>query len=178
MGKGAIRKKAPSKHSRVARRATSPGIDADKSLKEVKLPDQGLNHRPAILAAHSNAGVSKKMSKRKIMMSSKARKRHEKALDRAEAVVERTLVKVEKSKKGAKIVQSRSKDWKDINKDIPIKSKSIFDVLATQTDAPEAPEVDELDDEMGEVEQTVEPVQGSPARLPTEAAQGADEEIL
>ncbi|RSM05660.1 hypothetical protein CEP52_006133 [Fusarium oligoseptatum] len=93
------KKRGPSIHSRAARRATSPSIDADKSLK-----------RPQ----HS-AGVSKK-SKRKTAMSAKARRRHEKGLEMAEAVIERTRSKVEKSKGRGRSIQLRSKAWEEINR--------------------------------------------------------------
>ncbi|KAL2681262.1 hypothetical protein Neosp_008870 [[Neocosmospora] mangrovei] len=109
------KKRAPSIHSRAARRATSPSIDADKSLKEVKPPPRSAPHRPSVLAAQHSAGVSKK-SKRKTAMSAKARRRHEKGLEMAEAVIERTKSKVEKSKGRGRNIQLRSKAWEEINK--------------------------------------------------------------
>ncbi|KAL8400582.1 hypothetical protein RB594_000832 [Gaeumannomyces avenae] len=109
-------KNAPSKHSRAARRATSPGIDTDKSLKNVKPPAEPVNQRPAVLAAQHGAGVGKKgKSGRKAVPSSRARRRHEKGMDRAEAVMDRTLSKIEKSKGQARTVQGRRKAWDDIN---------------------------------------------------------------
>ncbi|KAL8371822.1 hypothetical protein RB595_001562 [Gaeumannomyces hyphopodioides] len=110
-------KKSPSKHSRAARRATSPSIDTDKSLKNVKPPAESVNQRPAVLAAQHGAGVSKKPKKsgRKAVPSSRARRRHEKGMDRAEAVMDRTLSKIEKSKGQARTVQGRRKAWEDIN---------------------------------------------------------------
>ncbi|EJT74058.1 hypothetical protein GGTG_07907 [Gaeumannomyces tritici R3-111a-1] len=109
-------KNAPSKHSRAARRATSPSIDTDKSLKNVKPPAEPANQRPAVLAAQHGAGVGKKgKSGRKAIPSSRARRRHEKGMDRAEAVMDRTLSKIEKSKGQARTVQSRRKAWDDIN---------------------------------------------------------------
>lgn len=110
-------KKAPSKHSRAARRATSPSIDTDKSLKNVKPPAESINQRPAVLAAQHGAGVDKKKARsgRKAVLSSRARRRHEKGMDRAEAVMDRTLSKIEKSKGQARTVQGRRKAWEDIN---------------------------------------------------------------
>lgn len=115
-------KKAPSAHSRAARRATSPSINTDRSLKEARAPAESVDQRPAILAAHHNSGVSKK-SKRKTVMSRAARQRHERAADMAEAVAERTAVKVQKSKASARVIESRKKTWDEINKDPVIKSK-------------------------------------------------------
>jgi len=103
---------APSKHSRAVRRAASPSINTDKSLKEVKPPSEP---RQAILEAHTGSGV-KKSKGRKAVLSSKARKRQEKGMDRAEAVMDRTEKKIEKSKGRARNVQDRSKAWEDLNK--------------------------------------------------------------
>jgi hypothetical protein len=115
MAKGTISKgkKGPSIHSRAARRATSPGIDTDKSLKNVKPPE---DLRPNVLAAHHSAGVNKK--KRKVVMSHKARKRHEKSMDRAEAVMDRTENKVKKSVGHFKVIKSRNRAWDEINREV------------------------------------------------------------
>jgi hypothetical protein len=108
---------APSAHSREARRATSPGIDTDKSLKNVQPPPESINIRPAVLAAHHGGGVTKK-TKRKSQLSHKARIRQEKNLERAEAVAERTALKVQKSKGQARVIQSRKKTWDELNREI------------------------------------------------------------
>ncbi|KAF7536931.1 hypothetical protein G7Z17_g12952 [Cylindrodendrum hubeiense] len=111
-------KKGPSSRSRAARRATSPGIDLDKSLKDVKPPTSTTSTtRPSVLAVHQSAGVSKKFKGgRKSQMSAKARKRHEKGLEMAEAIIERTHKKVEGSIDRGRSVKQRSKAWEDINK--------------------------------------------------------------
>ncbi|OAQ65360.1 ribosome biogenesis protein Alb1 [Pochonia chlamydosporia 170] len=112
--------KGPSKHSRAARRATSPSIDTDKSLKDIPLPKRNSEStfRPSVLAVHRSAGVSKKSKPvRKSRMTSKMRRRHEKGLEMAEAITERTGLKIEKSIGRAKNVQRRSRNWEDINKD-------------------------------------------------------------
>lgn len=107
---------ATSKHSRAARRATSPGIDTDKSLKNVKPPPSDTaNKKPDILAAHHSSGITKK--KRKVVLSTKARKRQEKSMDRAEAVMDRTSTKVEKSKGSFRVIQSRKKTWDEVNRE-------------------------------------------------------------
>ncbi|KAH8177383.1 alb1 domain-containing protein [Sarocladium implicatum] len=111
------KKQALSKHSRAARRATSLDIDTDKSLKEV-VPPKATKHRPSILAAHQSAGVTKKQKpSRRNNMTAKARKRHERGLEMAEAVIERTSKKKQKSFARSRNIQERAKAWEDINKD-------------------------------------------------------------
>lgn len=107
----------PSIHSRAARRETSPSIDTDKSLKFVTPPEDPAARRPPVLAAHHNGGVSKP-SKRKQNLSSKARRRQAKSMDRAEAIMDRTAKKVEKSKGQAKVIYSRRKTWEEVNTEV------------------------------------------------------------
>jgi hypothetical protein len=72
-----------------------------------------------VLAAHHSGGVTKKAkSGRKAVLSSKARRRQEKSLGRAEAVMERTALKVQKSKGHAKVINSRKKTWEEINREV------------------------------------------------------------
>lgn len=67
---------------------------------------------------HRSAGVAKKAKPtRKTHMSAKARRRHEKGLEMAEAVVERTSKKVQRSLGKEKLVKDRSRAWEKINKD-------------------------------------------------------------
>lgn len=103
-----------SKHSRAARRATSPSINVDKSVKELK-PSRDPILRPSVLAARESSGVSKKKSQGR-KMSARARRRHERGMQMAEAVLERTSVKVERSKGRGRAVQDRAKAWDLINK--------------------------------------------------------------
>ncbi|KAK3398994.1 Alb1-domain-containing protein [Sordaria brevicollis] len=117
MAKGTIGRsnkgQALRKHSRAARRATSPGIDLDKSLKGIKPPQESVNLRPTVLAAHHNSGITKKTKKKQL--SSKARKRQEKSMDRAEAIMDRTSTKVAKSKGKAAVIESRKRTWDEVN---------------------------------------------------------------
>lgn len=90
----------------------------DKSVKELPLARNPIV-RPSVLAARESAGVSKKKSQArgsKGKMSAKARRRHERGMQMAEAVLERTSVKVEKSKGRGRSVQDRAKAWDLINK--------------------------------------------------------------
>ncbi|KAI0197059.1 Alb1-domain-containing protein [Xylaria flabelliformis] len=156
MAKGTIakKKKAPSLHSRAARRATSPGIDTDKSLKNVQPPaNDSVDHRPSILAIHHGAGVSKKQKKGRAM-SSRARKRQEKAQDRAAAVMERTEKKAALSKDSSRTIQTRRKVWDEINQDISSKSSNKTRTAPPKPtashDEDDGTEESELDEEMGE----------------------------
>ncbi|KAL2157205.1 hypothetical protein VTH06DRAFT_6341 [Thermothelomyces fergusii] len=122
MAKGTIAKgkRGPSIHSRAARRATSPSIDTDKSLKNVRPPQESVDRRPAVLAARQAAaggGIKKAKSGRKAVLSSKARRRREQSMSRAEAVMDRTAVKIQKSKGHAKVIHARKKTWDEINKE-------------------------------------------------------------
>ncbi|KAI9649131.1 hypothetical protein NHQ30_001698 [Ciborinia camelliae] len=108
-------KSSTSVRSRAAKRASSPSIDTDKSLKNVKAPAETVYH-PQVLSPHQGAGVSKKKTGRKTQMSSKAKRRQEKGMDRAEAIMDRTSTKIEKSKYRGRNVQERAKNWEALNK--------------------------------------------------------------
>ncbi|RNJ58873.1 hypothetical protein D7B24_003962 [Verticillium nonalfalfae] len=111
------RRAAPSKHSRAARRETDVDIDTDKSLKNVKAPAESVDSRPAVLQAQHGAGITKKnKAGRKAVLSTKARRRAEKGADRAEAIMDRTANKKEKSRGHSKVIQGRAKNWEDVNK--------------------------------------------------------------
>ncbi|KAK4229816.1 Alb1-domain-containing protein [Podospora fimiseda] len=132
-------KKAPSRHSRAARRDMPVDIDTDKSLKEARAPQDSVDNRPAVLAAFRNGGVTKKKSGRKSVLSTKARQRQEKNMDRAEAIRERTQTKVAKSKASAKVIAHRRKPWEEINGDangvVPPKKLSNKQILKMEEDA-------------------------------------------
>ncbi|KAM7201726.1 Alb1 domain containing protein [Naviculisporaceae sp. PSN 640] len=168
MAKGGISKskRGPSIHSRAARRETSPSIDTDKSLKFVTPPEDPAARRPPVLAAHHNGGVTK-ASKRKQNLSSKARRRQEKSMDRAEAVMDRTAKKVEKSKGQAKVIYSRRKTWEEINSEVTetlvgAKPKKKFNKERQAEDEYVRKfYADDGDEEMEEVDD-VEPVKDAP----------------
>ncbi|KAL6879309.1 Alb1 domain-containing protein [Trichoderma novae-zelandiae] len=127
----------PAKRSRAARRATSPSINTDKSLKDVSLPattsaSSSASARPSVLAARHSAGVTKK-SKRGRQLSARGRRRQEKGLEMAEAFVERTSKKLERSLGRARVVQARAKKWDDINKDAEETRSNAFEVLRLAT---------------------------------------------
>ncbi|KAK4193065.1 Alb1-domain-containing protein [Podospora australis] len=132
-------KKGPSKHSRAARRDVPIDINTDKSLKEARAPQQSVDYRPAVLAAHHTGGVTKKKSGRKAVLSAKARKRQEKSMDKAEAIMERTQTKVQKSKASAKVIDVRRKPWEQINDEVygtvPVKKLSKKQQTKAEEDA-------------------------------------------
>ncbi|KAJ4414831.1 hypothetical protein N0V82_007678 [Gnomoniopsis sp. IMI 355080] len=182
--------KAPSLHSRAARRATSPSINTDKSLKDVQPPSESLNQRPAVLGLHQNAGVTKKSKRgRKAVMSTRARARHERGLERAEAIVDRTATKVQKSKYSASRVETRKKAWDEINAaagKVGKKGTNMFAGLENDNKDEgndDWEDVKELDDEMAEANPVV-PVKmdsTSSSATPIVAAPPSvdeDEEIL
>ncbi|KAK1760754.1 Alb1-domain-containing protein [Echria macrotheca] len=165
MAKGGISKprKGASQHSRAARRATSPSIDTDKSLKNVKPPQELDDRRPSVLAVHQASGVSKK-SKRKTAMSSKARKRHERSMDKAEAVMDRTATKVQRSKGSLKVIQARKRTWDEINKDTAevVAKKKRKGPDTTAEDEAVAKFYDDDDEEMVEASSPVRPSDAQP----------------
>ncbi|KAI5461729.1 Alb1-domain-containing protein [Mariannaea sp. PMI_226] len=162
------KKRGPSVHSRAARRATSPSIDTDKSLKDFRPPSRVSAARPSVLAVHSSAGVQKKSSQRgrKSQLSAKARRRHEKGLEMAEAVIERTRSKVEKSMGRGRVVKERSKTWEDINK------KATFALLKDEAD-----EDDEDDAKDGQGWVTDDDMDGAGEKAPGVPAPSAETSV-
>lgn len=67
---------------------------------------------------HHSAGVQKKIGQRKSHMSAKARKRRERGMEMAEAVMERTSIKVKQSLTRARAIDQRRKGWDAINKEV------------------------------------------------------------
>lgn len=101
--------------SRAAKRASSPSIDTDKSLKDAKPPSE--EKTPAVLGIHHGAGITKKSKHgRKTVLSARAKRRQEMSMDRAEAAMDKKSTKIEKSKDRARTIQSRSKTWDEQNR--------------------------------------------------------------
>ncbi|KAK8157422.1 Alb1-domain-containing protein [Phyllosticta citrichinensis] len=114
MAKAAKAKKQDiSKHSRAARRAEEP---VDKSL--VSDASTIKPTRPKVTAsvlASQNAGISKKQKQKH--MTHQQRVRQERALEKADANMDKHERKVEKSKKRGRTVEERRKDWETLNGD-------------------------------------------------------------
>ncbi|KAL5614554.1 hypothetical protein BROUX41_004657 [Berkeleyomyces rouxiae] len=136
MSKGGIKKKdrAPSERSRSARREFSPSLDAGRAVRALSpAAPEKVDSRPSVLAIHHGAGVSKKVKiGRKAVKSSKQRRRHERGVDRAEAIADITANKVTRSIVHNKSVRSRNKTWDEVNKtlgNVKPKSKFGFELL-------------------------------------------------
>lgn len=122
-------------------------------------------------------------------MSSRARKRQNTALERAEAIVDRTALKVAKSKRSASNIEVRKKNWDEINGAVgTVKgaklANNMFGALGGEDDDDEEiEEVDEFDETMEVVQEPV-PAEGSATAkgtavaAPTPPVQDDDEEIL
>jgi hypothetical protein len=173
---------APSLHSRAARRATSPGIDTDKSLKKLKPPTESIDSRPSVLA-HHGGGIKKKAKHgRKAVLSTKARRRRDKAMDMAEAVLDRTATKIERSKGQSKVIKSRKQTWDDINKRLvegQVAKHAGMDVAKDDTEDDDDFE-DVSDDGMDAVEQTsvVETIPVATRSVADEPGDNLEDEIL
>ncbi|KAF2438369.1 hypothetical protein P171DRAFT_526062 [Karstenula rhodostoma CBS 690.94] len=110
-----------STHSRAARRAASPSIDAPTAAKPSNLrttrsstsPD-AKTAKPHILAASTGSGISKRASKSKPLKRAQ-RLRQVEAAERAEENNDKLALKVAKSLGREKKVKERRKGWEDIN---------------------------------------------------------------
>lgn len=113
-------------------------------------------------------------------MSSKARKRHEKNMDRAEAIMDRTANKVQRSKGSYKVIQTRKKTWEEINRDVvgvepPAKKRKKGPDTQVEDDAVAAFYADD-DEEMDEADEIVE--SGAAQAIPVPLAPPSDEEEI
>ncbi len=116
MAKTAKLKSAASKahaanpRSRASKRATSPSINLDKSLKDAPRVED------AVLAPRPNAGISKKKSgKRGNARSTRQKVRQEKGLQRAEAVMDQLEIKKTKAGGREGKRRERRKVWEEVN---------------------------------------------------------------
>ncbi|KAF2398622.1 hypothetical protein EJ06DRAFT_583300 [Trichodelitschia bisporula] len=99
----------PSVHSRAARRAESPSLNTDKSLKTVTPPSS----KPRAPVFNNDSGIKKKKAK---ALKRQQKVRQQKLMERADIVNEQLVAKVQKSIGRFKTVKGRSKDWEDLNK--------------------------------------------------------------
>ncbi|KAK6384534.1 uncharacterized protein PV06_08683 [Exophiala oligosperma] len=96
--------------SRASKRATSPSIDVDKSLREAP---RASSPTP-LLAPRPNSGVTKAKRKQKPLTKGQ-RRRHEKGLARAEVVQAQLSKKVDDAGSRSKKRRDRKKLWDDVN---------------------------------------------------------------
>ncbi|KAF2103878.1 hypothetical protein NA57DRAFT_50740 [Rhizodiscina lignyota] len=110
-----VKKRGVSIHSRAARRATSPSLDLDKSLKEHGASGEPIQPRPDVLRS-LDGGISKK--KRQKPLSRTQKLRHRKGIERADVNAATMEVKMKKSMGRHKTINSRRADWIDLNEKI------------------------------------------------------------
>lgn len=130
--------------SRAAKRATSPSIDTDKSLKE----GPRASDATPMLTAKPYAGITKSKKKQKSMTRGQ-RKRQERGLDRAVVVQDQLVKKFGDVQKRQKKIRERKGLWEDAN------GRSNFDKLANTAFAEEDNDADGgswEDEEMEEVQ--------------------------
>ncbi|MCJ1401009.1 hypothetical protein MMC11_004221 [Xylographa trunciseda] len=150
--------KSQSVHSRAAKRASSPSINLDKSLKDVKPPSTGSASHPSVLSVHHGAGITKRKGKGK-SLSRQQRLRQEKGIERAEAVLDKKEKKVERNAIKGKAVKERSSAWDELN-------GKVHDKKAKPK--PKEEGEDEWEDEEMQVEEEV----GSPAaQIPVQSSE-------
>ncbi|KIV93308.1 hypothetical protein PV10_04532 [Exophiala mesophila] len=113
--------------SRAAKRATSPSINTDKSLKD----GPRASDATPMLSAKPYAGITKAKKKQK-QLTRGQRKRQERGLDRAVVVQDQLVKKVGDAQKRQKKIRERAGLWEDTNGRI-----NPFDKLASNAFAEE-----------------------------------------
>ncbi|KIY03985.1 uncharacterized protein Z520_00677 [Fonsecaea multimorphosa CBS 102226] len=96
--------------SRASKRATSPSIDVDKSIRDAPRASDAT----PILAARPNSGITKAKKKQK-PLSRGQRRRHEKGLARAEMVQDQHARKIEDASQRLKKRRERKGMWEEVN---------------------------------------------------------------
>jgi hypothetical protein len=163
-------------HSRAARRAASPSIDLDKTLRKTTRdstsPSRPSNAKPHALAAQ-NAGIQKKQKKG--TMTRAQRLRHQKGLERAGEILDKRQVKVVKSIGKQENIKNRAQGWEDVNGDGKKKKKK----TKTVDEAEAAEEADKIsgwvdDEDMDDTAAAVqEPAAGEAAKVQEDPAVAA-----
>jgi Alb1 len=97
-------------HSRAARRAESPSLNTDKSLKTIKPPEA--NPHVHIFSGAHNAGIKKKKAK---PLKRGQKIRQQKGIERADIVKEQNDTKLVKSLGRLKTIKERAKAWEALN---------------------------------------------------------------
>ncbi|KAJ5713073.1 uncharacterized protein N7483_010254 [Penicillium malachiteum] len=106
-------KSKPNANTRAARRAASPSLELDRSLRSAPRAESPTAERPSVLAERRTSGIQKKQKGKK--MTRAQRLRQQKGMDRAEAVLDQLEIKKAKSVGRAKSVKERSADWEALN---------------------------------------------------------------
>lgn len=103
-------------HSRAARRASSPSLNTDKSLKNVAPPKS--NPHTHLFTGAKDAGIRKKKNKQ---LKRGQLVRHKKGLERADIVSDRIDLRLEKSLGKLKTIKERKKEWDVLNTQLLVK---------------------------------------------------------
>ncbi|OCT45136.1 hypothetical protein CLCR_06332 [Cladophialophora carrionii] len=144
-------KTAKSKHatanprSRASKRATSPSIDVDKSIKQAPRASDAT----PILAARPNGGITKSKKKQKPLTKGQ-RRRQERGLARAEVVQDQMSKKVEDAAGRLKKRRERKGMWDEVNGSV-----NKFEQLKSLGDEVNEEEKDEWED-MEEVDESAD----------------------
>ena len=96
--------------SRASKRATSPSIDVDRSLKDAPRASDAT----PVLAARPASGVTKSKTKQKPLTRGQ-RRRHERGLARAEVVQDQLSKRADEATSKLKKRRDRKKLWDDVN---------------------------------------------------------------
>jgi hypothetical protein len=83
-------------------------------------------------AFSSNSGVSKR--KKKTEMSRNQKLRAQKAMEKADILADRMEIKVKRSEGKSKVIQSRSKEWTDVNAKAESGKSLGFEILKDEVD--------------------------------------------
>lgn len=132
-----VKKREPTVHSRAHRRNASP---PPKDLAVKAAPTEESDYKPWLHNAQ-NAGISKK--KKVKQMSRQQKVRHQKAMEKADANLDKLATKVKDSKARARKVQARRADWQDLNEG----GNAVVDGAKAAEDEAEMDESDEDQDE-------------------------------
>ncbi|EXJ78868.1 hypothetical protein A1O1_09270 [Capronia coronata CBS 617.96] len=116
--------------SRASKRATSPSVDLDRSLRDAPRASDAT----PVLSARSNGRVTKSKPKQK-QLSRGQKKRHEKGLARAEAVQDRLAKKLNDASGKLKKIRERKGMWDEVNG--TTKLEQTREVLSAHVDRPE-----------------------------------------
>ncbi|EXJ55895.1 hypothetical protein A1O7_08826 [Cladophialophora yegresii CBS 114405] len=145
-----VKKATANSRSRASKRATSPSIDVDKSIKQAP---RASDVTP-LLAARPNGGVTKSKKKQKPLTRGQ-RQRQERVLARAEVVQDQMSKKVEDAAGRLKKRRERKCMWDEVNGSV-----NKFEKLKTLGDEVDEEEKDEWED-MEEVDERADNLPGT-----------------
>lgn len=150
MGKvGKVKKREPTIHSRAHRRNASPP-PKDLAVKAPAAADE-TEYKPWLHNAQ-NAGISKKKKSKQMTRQQKVRR--ERALERADANLDKLATKVDQSKARGRKVQARRAEWEELNGEAGVKGAEVGKDQGEGSDGEwEDEEKVELDVGMGEVKE-------------------------